>query len=396
MFLHLEQLVIAYAEHVHLAFFAPLASFLEEIIPPIPSPSVMIATGSIAEVQNYTIYGLILLAVLGAIGKTFGASVVYFIIDKAEDFLFEKKGNIFGVTHSQIEAFGSRLSRGTRDYVILVVLRSLPIIPSTVVSIGCGLLKVQYKIFVITTFVGSFIRDLLFIILGYFGTKAVLNLFVENTNKIESLIQILVIVVVVAALGYLYFNRKKKSDSKVVEILKNGGVGIIPTDTIYGIVASALLPSAVEKIAKIKGRSSSKGYIVLISSIADLNLFGINLSTEAIEFLNRFWPGKVSVEFFSDVPKYKYLRNTESTNAFRFPDNQKLLSILKQTGPLVAPSANLEGQPPAKNIEEAKKYFGDKVDFYEDGGELNSLPSTLVRLKGDKIEVLREGAVKIK
>jgi membrane protein DedA with SNARE-associated domain len=209
MFLHLEQLILTYAEHVHLAIFAPVVSFIEEVIPPIPSPSVMIATGSMAEVQNYTIYGLIFLAILGAIGKTCGASVVYVVIDKAEDFLFKKRGNIFGVTHEQIESFGSRLSRGVRDYFILTILRALPIVPSTVISVGCGLLKVKMKLFIITTLVGSFIRDMVYITLGYFGTKTVLNLFVENTNRVESQIQLLVVIVVLILLIYLYYKRQK-------------------------------------------------------------------------------------------------------------------------------------------------------------------------------------------
>ncbi len=179
------------------------------------------------------------------------------------------------------------------------------------------------------------------------------------------------------------------------EILKNGGIGVIPTDTIYGLVGRADLPNTVTRISQLKNRSDGKGFIVLISSIADLDLFGIKLSTEVSEFLNKYWPGKVSVEMFYNSPKFEHIRRPEGCNAFRLPDKRDLIEVLKQTGPLVAPSANLEGQSPAKNLEEAKKYFGDKVDFYVDGGDLDSLPSTLVRIKDNKIEVLREGAVKL-
>ncbi len=189
---------------------------------------------------------------------------------------------------------------------------------------------------------------------------------------------------------------------KHIEILKNGGVGVIPTDTIYGIVGSALDPDAVIKISGRKERTPGKGFIVLISSIEDLNTFGVELSDPAKIFLRKFWPGKVSVELYYDNPKFSYLRRPEGCNAFRLPDKSDLIEALKQTGPLIAPSANPQGLPPARSIEEAKKYFGptigeggDKVDFYEDGGTLESAPSTLVRIVGDKIEVLRAGAVKI-
>ncbi len=172
-------------------------------------------------------------------------------------------------------------------------------------------------------------------------------------------------------------------NSKNIKILKEGGVGVIATDTIYGLVGQASRLKSVERISKIKNRADGKGFVVLISNIEDLKFFGIELSETAKIFLKKFWPGKVSVAF-----NEKY--------AFRLPDKADLLTLINETGPLVAPSANPEGQPPAKNIFEAEKYFGDKVDFYEDSGNLDSLPSTLVRINDDKIEVLREGAVKIK
>ena len=81
--------------------------------------------------------------------------------------------------------------------------------------------------------------------------------------------------------------------------------------------------------------------------------------------------------------------------AIRWPADKKVLEFLKQTGPLATSSANIQGQPPAKNISEAKKYFGNKVDFYEADGDLESLPSTLVDLRDGQVKILREGEVKI-
>jgi len=184
-------------------------------------------------------------------------------------------------------------------------------------------------------------------------------------------------------------------DQKNIDILKAGGVGIVPTDTIYGLVGSALSFPAVERISQIKNRTDGKGFIILISSIEDLNIFGIKPSDQAKIFMKKFWPGKVSIEFVSPLAQFDYLKKTGGTIAFRFPDKADLLILLKKTWPLVAPSANIEGLPPAKNIEEARKYFGDKVDFYEDEGDLVSEPSTLVKIDGDKIEVLRQGAVRV-
>ena len=118
--------------------------------------------------------------------------------------------------------------------------------------------------------------------------------------------------------------------------------------------------------------------------------FGINLKEDQAKFLKKIWPGKVSVILPCKNKEFKYLHRGTNSLAFRFPAKKSLLEILKKTGPLVAPSANPEGLKPAENITEAKKYFGDKVDFYLAGGSLKSEPSTLIEISKDgEVGVLR-------
>lgn len=128
----------------------------------------------------------------------------------------------------------------------------------------------------------------------------------------------------------------------------------------------------------------------------DLRRFGIKLDKTKSDTVAKLWPGKVSVVLPCSSNKFKYLSRGSKTLAFRLPEKRSLINILKETGPLVAPSANPEGKDPAKNISEAKKYFGTKVDYYIDGGELRSKPSTLVSLEENSIRVLREGSVKLR
>ena len=85
------------------------------------------------------------------------------------------------------------------------------------------------------------------------------------------------------------------SYQKAENILKNDGVVVLPTDTLYGLVASVNSKKAVEKIFKIKDRDKSKALIVLISSLNDLDIFGIKIEKEQAKILEKFWPGKVSV-----------------------------------------------------------------------------------------------------
>lgn len=176
-----------------------------------------------------------------------------------------------------------------------------------------------------------------------------------------------------------------------IQILKSGGIGVIPTDTQYGLVAEALNQDAVEKVYKIRKRSPEKPFIILISDLSDLKFFGVDLDFKTSQFLENIWPNPVSIILPVASNEFAYLHRGTNSLAFRMPDDKNLLEILQKTGPLIAPSANLEGHIYAKSISEAKNYFGDQVDFYEDQGTLESRPSTLIKIEDGKIEVLRQG-----
>ncbi len=185
--------------------------------------------------------------------------------------------------------------------------------------------------------------------------------------------------------------------SKLLAIknLRRGKIGIIPTDTIYGLVGQALLKTTVKRIYDVRQRTPDKPLIVLISALDDLKLFGIKVDLKTKVILEKYWPGTVSIILPCKYQKFHYLHRGTGGLAFRLPANELLREILLQTGPLVAPSANPEGQEPAINLAEARKYFGDKIDFYYGSGKLQSPPSTLIKIVKGKVEVLREGAVKI-
>ena len=182
----------------------------------------------------------------------------------------------------------------------------------------------------------------------------------------------------------------------IVPILKLGGIGVFPTDTLYGVVGSALNKKTVERIYALRRRDLKKSMIILISSVGDLKKFGIVLDAPQKKALKELWPGKVSVVLPCKFKKFEHLHRGKKTLAFRLPDQQELIKVLTKTGPLVAPSANWEGKKPATTFREATNYFTDEVEFYVDGGKLKSKPSTLVEINsGGTIKVLREGAVKI-
>ncbi|MEY2671677.1 MAG: hypothetical protein RL687_94 [Candidatus Parcubacteria bacterium] len=195
-----------------------------------------------------------------------------------------------------------------------------------------------------------------------------------------------------------------KSDWKKVEdTFIKGGIAVIPTDTIYGIVARAFDKKAVEKVYSVRGRDEKKPCIILISDFEDLTKLGIKVNvlcddTKALPFLKNNWPGQVSMILPCSLKKFEYLHRGTNTLAVRMVGNRNknLLNLIKKVGPIIAPSANPQGLPPARNRREARKYFDKNVDAYVCYGIKEGKPSTLVDLSKGKIEIIRQGKTKIK
>lgn len=172
-----------------------------------------------------------------------------------------------------------------------------------------------------------------------------------------------------------------------------GAVGVLPTDTVYGLVARAHDQSAVQRLYDLKSREGKPGTLIAAdtSQLAELGL-----KTRYLKAVEQFWPGAVSVILPCSDPALQYLHQGKYSLAVRIPDQPELLRLLERTGPLLTSSANHPAEPTANTVDEARAYFGDKVDFYVDGGDLSGrAPSTVIRIVDDAIEVLREGAVKL-
>lgn len=178
--------------------------------------------------------------------------------------------------------------------------------------------------------------------------------------------------------------------NKIASLINNGQVGVLPTDTIYGLVCKASDQSAVARLYKIKSRTKKPGTVIAADTEQLVTLGVVRRYLKAVE---QFWPGPVSIEIPNHID---YLNCDTGRQAFRIPSNKELHNLLVKTGPLLTSSANKPDQPVANNLEEAQNYFGDRIDFYVDGGDLSkNLPSTIIRIVDDAIDVIREGAVKI-
>ena len=185
----------------------------------------------------------------------------------------------------------------------------------------------------------------------------------------------------------------KEFSQDIVCQLQEGNIGVIPTDTLYGLVGSALNRDAVERVYAVRARDVDKPCIVLIADSEDFAVFGAHVSESEKKYLQQWWPGKVSVIIPVLGDKWTYLHRGTHAIAFRIPQDIALRKLLQQTGPLIAPSANMHGMKPAETIEEARQYFATAVDVYVDGGLMQSEPSTLVCFENNQPKILRQGAV---
>ena len=182
-------------------------------------------------------------------------------------------------------------------------------------------------------------------------------------------------------------------DKRLAVILGSGSIGVLPTDTLYGLVCVASDVGAVSRLYKMKNREKKPGTIVA-SSIEQLVHLGIK--RRYLTAVSQYWPGPISIVIPSDNPALEYVDMDVGSLAVRVVADKGLINLLDQTGPLLTSSANMPGKNPANNIVEAQKYFEDSVDFYVDGGDFSDRkPSTLIKIIDDSIEVLRVGAVKI-
>lgn len=172
--------------------------------------------------------------------------------------------------------------------------------------------------------------------------------------------------------------------------LNNGEVGVMPTDTVYGLVARAADESAVTRMYALKNRDQKPG--TLIAANTD-QLLILGVPQEEIDKVARYWPNPLSAVL--TINGNNYLHQEVATLAMRVVADPQIRELLEQTGPLITSSANQPGQPPATNIDEAITYFGDNVDFYVDGGKIIAEPSTIIRPSTDGIEILRQGSISL-
>ena len=180
---------------------------------------------------------------------------------------------------------------------------------------------------------------------------------------------------------------------EAVKLLLKGGVVAIPTETVYGLAARLADELAIRKIFDLKGRPSDNPLIVHLAEVNDLSKV-VKRVPATFERILKFWPGPLTVVLpvhEETVPVVA--RAGLPTVAVRVPDKAVTRELIRQVGPLVAPSANISGRPSATTAQHVEKDFGPEFPVLDDGPCAAGVESTVILLEDDGWQLLRHGAV---
>lgn len=184
--------------------------------------------------------------------------------------------------------------------------------------------------------------------------------------------------------------------NEINDVLDKDGLIIFPTDTVYGIACNAFSEIAIKKLFLAKNRSFDKPIGVLTDSNKKINMIVKNINEKEKELIDKYLPGNLTIIFDKKENVSNLLTANKSTIGVRIPDNKIVLQILRNYKyPLATTSVNLAGKKEGTEVSDFIDEFKDKVGIIIDGGKTNEIPSTIVRVENDKINILREGSLKI-
>lgn len=194
----------------------------------------------------------------------------------------------------------------------------------------------------------------------------------------------------------LKINPKRISKRKIdlaAQLLKEGKLVAFPTETVYGLGASAFDREAMERIYEVKGRMEVKPLTVHIADEKDIWDFAKEITSKARKLISAFWPGPLTIV----VPKKEGIppQITRSDGVgLRMPAHPIALALIEKSGPLVVPSANLSGQASPTTPKMVKEQIGNKIECLIDGGRTPlGIESTVVDLTDNKPLILRRGMI---
>lgn len=183
---------------------------------------------------------------------------------------------------------------------------------------------------------------------------------------------------------------------QAADLLLSSEVIAVPTETVYGLAASLYKPAAIERIFSLKGRPANNPLIIHVADINDIYPFIIKLDPDFLKLAKSFWPGPMTLVLpIIEAKVPSIVRANLTTAAFRIPNHPLAIELLKLTGPLVMPSANLSGKPSATCRKHVETDFGSDFPVLDGGTCTKGLESTILYkdVSVNEIKIIRQGAL---
>lgn len=196
-----------------------------------------------------------------------------------------------------------------------------------------------------------------------------------------------------------YLDLKKNNNSKKLEIpaniIRQGGIVVFPTETVYGIGTNGLNKEAVERLYKIKERPLNKPISLLVSDFEMIEKVAKNITEVEYSIMKKFFPGPLTIILTKQDVVPNIVTSGGNTVGIRMSEEEITRKLIEYAGvPIAAPSANISGKPSGIDLQDIIKEFGDKVDYYIDGGKSKiGISSTIVKVENNTIKILREGSI---
>ena len=183
--------------------------------------------------------------------------------------------------------------------------------------------------------------------------------------------------------------------NEAAEIIKQGKIVVFPTETVYGIGTNGLDEQAIKKLYEVKQRPFNKPISLLVSSMDMVNEIAKDITEVEYKIMEKFFPGPLTIILKKKDIVPDIVTAGQDTVGVRMPSGEIARKLVEMSGvPIATPSANITGEPSGTNLQEIKKKFEGKVDFFIDGGisELG-LASTIVKVVDGKLQILRQGSI---
>ena len=180
---------------------------------------------------------------------------------------------------------------------------------------------------------------------------------------------------------------------KIKQELEKGKAVVLPTETVYGLFAKALDEKAVDHVYQLKRRPRDKALNLNVAGLDDILNFSKNQPPYLQQLVDHFLPGPLTIILEANDKVPDWVNSGLMTVGFRMPSHPITLELIREFGPLIGPSANLSGQASGVSFYKILQDFDQEVLGIEDDAFLTGQDSTIIDLSGDKVKILRQGAI---